>query len=215
VGAGFLIAPLAFAATRSLIIMIVGYSAYRTLLTGGRVSGFRAIGTVAGRIPWRYAGIMLLILSPILLLGIIWTAPGSGAGPDSIAEIALGVMLVISYAVLYVLFGTALPEVAERGEVSLGEAFERGRSNYRVIAKAMVIGPWLFRAGSMLALILLNLAGVTVDLFHAETGALQAAALGPMLFFTTCYIFGEVLTAVVLVRAYRRFPVTVPREATA
>jgi hypothetical protein len=206
VGAGFLIAPLAYAALRSLIIMIVGYSAYRTLSSGGRVTGIRAVGTSTGRVPWRYAGIMLLILSPILLLGIIWTAPGSGAGPDSFAEMAL---------VLYVLFGTALPEVAERGEVSLAEAFERGRSNYRVIAKAMVIGPWLFRAGSMLALILLNLVGVEVDLFQHQTGAFQMVALAPMLFFSTCYIFGEVLTAIVLVRAYRRFPVAVPGAAAA
>jgi hypothetical protein len=137
VGAGFLIAPLAYAALRSLIIMIVGYSAYRTLSSGGKVTGFRAVGTGSGRVPWRYAGIMLLILSPILLLGIVWTAPGSGAGPDSFAQMAFGVIMVTSYAVLYVLFGTALPEVAERGEVSLAEAFERGRSNYRVIAKAM------------------------------------------------------------------------------
>jgi hypothetical protein len=177
--------------------MIVGYSAYRTLSSGGRVTGIRAVGTSTGRVPWRYAGIMLLILSPILLLGIIWTAPGSSAGPD------------------YVLFGTALPEVAERGEVSLAEAFERGRSNYRVIAKAMVIGPWLFRAGSMLALILLNLVGVEVDLFQHQTGAFQMVALAPMLFFSTCYIFGEVLTAIVLVRAYRRFPVAVPGAAAA
>jgi hypothetical protein len=215
VGAGFLIAPLAYAALRSLIIMIVGYSAYRTLTSGGKVTGFRAVGTGSGRVPWRYAGIMLLILSPILLLGIIWTAPGSGAGPDSFAQMAFGVIMVTSYAVLYVLFGTALPEVAERGEVSLAEAFERGRSNYRVIAKAMVLGPWLFRAGSMLALILLSLAGVTVDLFHHQTGAFQMAALAPMLFFSACYIFGEVLTAIVLVRAYRRFQVAVPGAATA
>jgi hypothetical protein len=114
VGAGFLIAPLAYAALRSLIIMIVGYSAYRTLTSGGKVTGFRAVGTGSGRVPWRYAGIMLLILSPILLLGIIWTAPGSGAGPDSFAQMAFGVIMVTSYAVLYVLFGTALPEVAER-----------------------------------------------------------------------------------------------------
>jgi hypothetical protein len=215
VGAGFLIAPLAYAALRSLIIMIVGYSAYRTLSSGGRVTGIRAVGTSTGRVPWRYAGIMLLILSPILLLGIIWTAPGSSAGPDSFAEMAFGVMMVAFYAALYVLFGTALPEVAERGEVSLAEAFERGRSNYRVIAKAMVIGPWLFRAGSMLALILLNLVGVEVDLFQHQTGAFQMVALAPMLFFSTCYIFGEVLTAIVLVRAYRRFPVAVPGAAAA
>jgi hypothetical protein len=215
VGAGFLVAPLAYAALRSLIIMIFGYSAYRTLLTGGRVSGLRAIATGTGRIPWRFAGIMLLILSPVLILGVVWTAQGSGAGPGSFTEMGFGVMMVATYAVLYVLFGTALPEVAERGEASLAEAFERGRSNYRVIAKAMVIGPWLFRAGSMLALILLSLAGVTVDLFHYQTGAFQMAALAPMLFFSTCYIFGEVLTAIVLVRAYRRFPLAVPGAATA
>ena len=215
VGAGYLVAPLAFAVFRSLIIMIVGYSAYRTLSTGGGVSGFRAIGTGAGRIPWRYAGVMLMILAPILILGIVWTAPGTGVGPSSIGEMAFGVMMVISYAALYVLFGTALPEVAERGDVSLAEAFERGRSNYRVIAKSMVIGPWLFRAGSMLFLILLSLAGVTVDLFHGATGVFQVAALGPMLVFASCYIFAEVLTAIVLVRAYRRYPAAVPDAVAA
>jgi hypothetical protein len=207
---GYPTAPLAFVVLRALILMIVGYSAYRVLLTGGRIAGWRTLGTDDGRIPWRYAGVMLMILAPILFLGIVWTAPGAGAGPNSVTEIVLGVAMVVAYASLYVLFGTALPEVAERGEVALAEAFERGRGNYRPIAKAMVFGVWLFRAGAMLCIIGLGLAGVTVDLFGGPTGAFQPAGLGPMLLFTCSHVFAEVLTAIVLVRAYRRYPVTAP-----
>ncbi len=213
-GEGYLHAPLAFAVLRALIIMIVGYSAYRALLTGGKVAGWRAVATDEGRIPWRYTGVMLMILTPILVLGIVWTAPGTGVGPSNLNQIVFGVVMVVAYASAYVLLGTALPEVAERGEVALGEAIERGRSNYRVIAKALVFGPWVFRAATVAILISASLMGVTVDLFSGQTGAFQPAALGPMLLFTTGTVFAEVLTAIVLVRAYRRYPV-VARDAVA
>ncbi|MHA1529047.1 MAG: hypothetical protein ACTSYE_09285 [Alphaproteobacteria bacterium] len=213
VGGGYLHATLAFPVLRSLIIMIVGYSIYRVLLSGGRVAGVRAMATDEGRIPWRYAGVMLMILTPILVLGIVWTAPGSGVGPSSIPEIVFGVVMVVAYASAYVLLGTALPEVAERGDVALGEAIERGRANYRAIAMPLVFGPWIFRAATVATLISANLLGVTVDLFDINTGAFQPAALGPMLLFTSGHIFAEVLTAIVLVRAYRRYPAEAPRGA--
>lgn len=215
VGSGYLDAPLAFAVLRALLLMIVGYSAYRTLLTGGVVSGWPAIGTVDGRIPWRYTGVMLMILTPILLLGIVWTAPGSGVGPANLAEVGLGIVMVIAYAALYILFGTALPEVAETGSASLGAAFERGRRNYRAIGRKMVFGPWVFRASTVLFMLGLNSLGVTVDFFNGETGAFQAAALGPMLIFKASHVYAEVLTAIVLVRAYRQFPVDEPAAVTA
>ena len=214
VGAGYLHAPLAFVVLRSLIIMIIGYSAYRVLLSGGEVVGWRTLTTAEGRVPWRYTGVMLMILTPILILGIVWTAPGTGVGPSSINEIVFGVVMVVAYASAYVLLGTALPEVAERGEVALGEAIERGRSNYRVIAKALVFGPWVFRSATVAVLISASMLGVSVDLFDVHTGAFQPAALGPMLLFTTGHVFAEVLTAIVLVRAYRRYPV-VPRDVVA
>jgi hypothetical protein len=214
VGEGYLHAPLAFAVLRSLIIMIVGYSAYRALLTGGAVTGWRAVATTEGRMPWRYAGVMLMILTPILVLGIVWTAPGTGTGPSSIGEMVLGVAMVVAYASAYVLLGTALPEVADRGEVVLSESIERGRSNYRAIAKTLVFGPWIFRAATVAVLISASLLGVTVDLFNAQTGVFQPAALGPMLLFTSGHVFAEVLTAIVLVRAYRKYPVA-PRDAVA
>ena len=213
-GEGYLPAPLAFAVLRALLLMIVGYSAYRALVTGGEVAGWRAVATDEGRIPWRYAGVMLMILTPILILGIVWTAPGTGVGPSSINEIVFGVVMVVAYATVYVLLGTALPEVAERGEVALSEAIARGRSNYRVIAKALVFGPWLFRAATVAVIISASLMGVTVDLFNGQTGVFQPAALGPMLMFKACHVFAEVLTAIVLVRAYRRYRVA-PREAVA
>ncbi len=209
VGEGYLHAPLSFVVLRSLISMIVGYSAYRALLTGGEVAGWRTVTTAEGRIPWRYAGVMLMILTPILVLGIVWTAPGTGVGPSNLGEIVFGVIMVVAYASAYVLIGTALPEVAERGEVALGAAIGRGRSNYRVIAKALVFGPWVFRAGTVAILISASLMGVTVDLFNGHTGAFQPAGLGPMLLFTSSHVFAEVLTAIVLVRAYRRYPVVV------
>ena len=212
-GEGYLHAPLAFAALRALVIIIVGYSAYRALLTGGEVAGWRTVGTAEGRIPWRYAGVMLMILTPILILGIVWTAPGTGVGPSSLNEIVFGVVMVVAYASTYVLLGTALPEVAERGEVAMSEAIARGRSNYRAIAMPMVFGPWIFRAATVAILISASLMGVTVDLFNGHTGAFQPAALGPMLLFTTGHVFAEVLTAIVLVRAYRRYRVA--REAVA
>ncbi|MFQ5565823.1 MAG: hypothetical protein ACE5EU_05615 [Paracoccaceae bacterium] len=204
---GFVDAPLALAVLRALILMIVGYSAYRYLLSDGGVSGWRAIATAEGRLPWRYAGMMLIILSPILLLGIVWNAPGTGVGPSSLGEIVLGVVLVVIYAALYILVGTALPAIVERGEVSLVEAFERGRRNYRAIGRALVFGVWLFRAGSLLFMIVLSYLGVATDFFSPSTGAFNAAASGPMLLFMCSYVYAECLTAIVLVRAYRRFPV--------
>ncbi|MHA1537838.1 MAG: hypothetical protein ACTSUD_09795 [Alphaproteobacteria bacterium] len=215
VGEGYLHAPLVFPVLRSLIIMIVGYSIYRVLLSRGRITGWRAMATDEGRIPWRYAGVMLMILTPILVLGIVWTAPGGEAGPNSIPEIVFGVVMVVAYASAYVLLGTALPEVAERGDVALAEAIGRGRANYRAIAMPMVFGPWIFRAATVAVLISASLMGVTVDLFDLNTGAFQPAALVPMLVFTSGHVFAEVLTAIVLVRAYRRYPAVAPRGAVA
>ena len=94
VGAGYLHAPLVFPVMRSLVFMIVGYSVYRVLLSGGKVAGWRAVATDEGRVPWRYTGVMLMILTPILVLGIVWTAPGTGAGPSSINGMVFGVVMV-------------------------------------------------------------------------------------------------------------------------
>jgi hypothetical protein len=211
---GFVSEPLAFAVLRALILMIAGYSAYRCLVTGGAVAGWRAVPAAEGRIPWRYAGVMLIILSPILVLGIVWTAPGSADGPSGFGEIVLGVALVVVYAALYVLLGTALPAVAEHGEAALADAFERGRRNYRAIGRSLVLGVWLFRAGSVLVMIGLSQAGVTTDFSAPGGGAFNVAAVGPMLLFNASHVFAECLNAVVLVRAYRRIPV-VPEEAAA
>jgi hypothetical protein len=212
---GYLFAPLAFIVLRALIIMIVGYSAYRVLLTGGRVAGWRALGTDDGRIPWRYAGVMLMVLAPILILGIIWSAPATGMGPSNLSQAAFGVVMVVGYASIYVLLGTALPEVVERGDVIFADSFARGRRNYRAIATSMVLGAWLFRAATAAALITASALGVTVDLFDFRTGVFQPEALGPMLLFTCSHVFAEVLTAIVLVRAYRRYPVAAPEAAAA
>jgi len=206
VGEGFFPAALPFAATRALVIMIIGYSVYRTLLSEGRLTGLRAVATDDGRVPWRYTGVMLMILTPILILGIIWNAPGGSAGPGSLPEVALGVVMVSAYTVGYVLLGTALPEIAERGDVVLSDAIARGRANYRRIGIAMVLGPWVFRAFAVLVMVGLAFAGVTTDLFHGPTGTFQPAALGPMLLFTSAHVFAEVLTAIVLTRAYRAYP---------
>ena len=215
VGEGYLHAPLAFAVLRALIIMIVGYSACRALLSGGTVSGWRAVATEEGRIPWRYTGVMLMILTPILLLGIVWTAPGTGVGPSNLNQIVFGVVMVVFYASAYVLLGTALPEIADRGKVALSRSIERGRSNYRVIAMAMTFGPWVFRAATVAILISASMMGITVDLFNGRTGVFQPEALGPMLLFTTGVVFAEVMTAIVMVRAYRRYPVAVRSTANA
>lgn len=211
-GAGYLHAPLAFAVSRALILMIIGYAAYRMLLSGGVARGWRAVATPGGNVPWRYAGIMLIILGPILLLGVVWTAPGSGMGPSGLAEIVLGLVMVITYASLYILFGTALPEVAERGEVSLRDAFDRGRANYRRIGRAMVFGPWVFRVASILALIGLSVAGVETDPFSLDARAFQPAGILPLFAFKASHVFAELMTAVVLVRAYRRYH-AIPRDA--
>jgi hypothetical protein len=213
VGSGYVKVQIAFAVVRALIIMIVGYSIYRTLLSRGSVSGYRALANDEGRAPWRYAGVMLIILSPILVLGIVWTAPGGSVGPHGLNELILGLVMVILYAVIYVLLGTALPEIAERGDAALGDSISRGYANYRTIARSLVFGPWIFRSATVLVLILLSLAGVKVDLFAPDTNAFQPIALIPMMLFTTGHIFAEVLTAIVLVRAYRRYPV--PRTGPA
>ncbi len=213
IGAGYLHAPLAFAVARALILMIVGYAAYRTLLSGGAARGWRAVATPEGNVPWRYAGIMVIILGPILLLGVVWTAPGGGIGPSGLAEIVLGLVMVITYASLYILFGTALPEVAERGVVSLRDAFERGRANYRRIGRAMVFGPWLFRVASILALLALNVSGVETDPFSLDARVLQPVGMLPLFAFKASHVFAELMTAVVLVRAYRRYHDAMPRDA--
>lgn len=205
VGAAFIEAPLAFAVLRALILIIVGYAAYRMLLTGGAVCGWRAASTPDGRIPWRYAGIMVIILGPILLLGVVWSAPGSSMGPTGLAETVLGVGMVVTYATLYILFGTALPEVAERGSVALRDAFDRGRSHYRRIGRALALGPWVFRAAAMLVIMLFSLAGFEVDPISAQGRAFQPAGLAPLLAFKGTHVFAEVMTAVVLTRAYRRY----------
>ncbi len=214
IGAGYLDAPLAFIVLRALVIMIVGYAAYRTLTSGGRTYGWRAVATADGHIPWRYAGVMLMILSPILILGIVWNAPGGRIGPDSLGEIGFGLVMILLYAALYVLLGTALPEVAATGHASLGEAITRGRAHYREIAQMLVIGPWLFRAGALLILIAMALAGVTVDLFGPH-GELRPAAFAPTLFLTSAHVFAEILTAVVLTRAWRRWSQVAPEQALA
>ncbi|MGR3718172.1 MAG: hypothetical protein ACU0B1_15680 [Thermohalobaculum sp.] len=204
---GFVDAPLTLAVLRALILMIVGYSAYRFVLSDGGVSGWRAIATAEGRFPWRYAAMMLIILSPVLVLGVVWNAPGTGVGPSSLGDIVFGVVMVVIYAALYILVGTALPTIVERGEVSLIEAFERGRRNYRAIGRALVFGAWLFRVGSLLFMIMLYYLGVTTDFSAPGAGAFNAAAFGPMLLFMCSHVFAECLTAIVLARAYRRFPV--------
>ncbi|HUF86900.1 MAG TPA: hypothetical protein VMM59_05920 [Thermohalobaculum sp.] len=213
-GAGYLYAPLAFAVLRALILIIVGYAAYRMLLSGGAISGFRAIATPDGRVPWRYAGVMLIILGPVLVLGVVWTAPGTGMGPSGLAEVVLGLVMVITYAALYILFGTALPEVAERGEVSLRDAFERGRANYRRIGRAMVFGPWLFRVASILVLIGLNVAGLQTDPYSLDARAFQPAGLPPLFAFKASHIFAELMTAVIMMRFYRRYR-ALPQDALA
>jgi len=204
VGEGYLHALMPFVVLRSLIIMILGYSVYRTLLSGGRLCGLRAVATDEGRVPWRYSGVMLMILTPILVLGITWTAPGGSAAPSNLNAIVFALVMVILYATGYVLLGTALPEIAERGDVSLRRAIGRGRANFRRISRAMVLGPWIFRVGTILMMVVMALMGVTIDLFDGRGGAFQPAALAPMLLFTTCLVFAEVLTAIVLARAYRR-----------
>lgn len=205
VGSGYLYAPLPFAVLRALTLMIVGYSAYRMLLSDGAVRGWRAIATPKGRVPWRYAGVMLIILGPILFLGIVWTSPHTGHGPDGLASIGLGLVMVGSYAALYVLLGTALPEVADTGVASFRRAFDRGRAHYRRIAQSMLFGPWLFRTASLLVMMGLSAAGVQTEPFSLDSRAFTPLGLLPLVGFTACHVFAEVMTAVVLTRAYRRF----------
>lgn len=201
---GFIDMPFALAALRAMILILVGHSAYRFLLSGGGTSGWRAVATPEGGMPWRYAGVMLFILAPILLLGIVWNAPGTGIGPSTFGDLALGLVMVLVYVSLYILIGTALPAVAERGVAPLGEAFRRGRRNYLTIGRSLVLGVWLFRTGSLLVMIVLGVLGFTTDFFPPGQQDLQLAATWPMLFWMSCHVFAECLTAVVLVRAYRR-----------
>ena len=202
---GFAKAPIAFAVMRALVLMAAAHTAYRFLVSGGAIAGWRATTTPEGSFPWRFAGVMLIILSPILVLGIAWNAPGGVQGPSDFSGIVFGVVMVVIYASLLVLIGTALPAVAEKGQVSLSEAFQRGRRNYLVIGRALVFGVWLFRAGSVLAVIGLFLLGVTTDFFAPGAGEFHAAAVGPMLLFNFSHVFAECLSAIVLTRAYRRY----------
>ena len=83
-----------------------------------------------------------------------------------------------------------------------------------MIAKALVFGPWVFGAGTMAAIVFAVWMGVMVELFDGHTGAFQPAGLGQSLLFYSSTVFVQVLTAIVLVRAYRRYPAA-PREALA
>lgn len=203
-GVGYLEAPLAFAFLRALILMIVAYGAYRALLTGGAERGWGAVTTESGNIPWRFTGIMLIILGPILFLGVFWTSPGAEARLAGLEHVVLGLMMVVAYASLYIFFGTALPEVAERGRVVLREALERGWRNYRQIGRAMVFGPWVFRVASMLVMVGLALAGFEVDPYSLDSRTFQPASLVPLILFKASHVFAELMTAVVMTRAYRR-----------
>lgn len=204
IGAGYLHAPITFAVLRALTLMLVGYSAYRMLLSAGTVRGWQAAATPEGHVPWRFVGVMLIILGPILFLGIVWTSPHSSVEPSRLGDIVIGLVMVMAYASLYVLLGTALPEVAEHGAVSLRAAFARGRARYREIGQAMIVGPWLFRAASLFVLIGLQFAGIEISVFAPYTGTFQPAGLLPLVAFKASHVFAELMTAVVLVRAYRR-----------
>ena len=217
----FLPSPLPFAAFRALVLIIAGFAAYRALLSRGRIAVWTAAATETGRVPWRYAGIMLIILAPTLFLGVIWTAPGgiadtSGAAashagatiggvPVILVEIGLAPVLMIAYTVTYVLLGTALPETVERGEAPLRRTVARGWANYRRIALGLMFGPWLFRASMVVIIVMAGLAGFSTDFLNDHTGVIEPWALIPMMIFASGHVFAEVLTAVVLVRAYRRF----------
>lgn len=214
IGAAYLDAPLAFAVARALVIMIIGYSAYRTLTTNGAVRGWRAVATPEGRVPWRYAGIMLTILAPVLILGIVWNAPGGHIGPDSVGEIGFGLVMILLYGALYVLLGTALPAVAATGHADLAETLARGRADYREIGRALVFGPWLFRAGALLVVVVMALAGIPVDAVDIH-GRFEPRGLVPMLFLTSAHVFAEILTAVVLTRMWLRARAVLPEAVAA
>jgi hypothetical protein len=198
-------APIVFAVLRALILMAAAHTAYRFLASDGAASGWRATAAASGRFPWRFAGVMLIILSPILILGIAWNAPGGVQGPGGLGGVVFGVVMVVTYAALYILIGTALPAVAEKGRASLAEAFGRGRRNYVAIGRSLVFGVWLFRAGSVAVVIGLHLLGVTTDFWTPGGNEFHAAAVGPMLLFNASHVFAECLSAVVLTRAYHRF----------
>jgi hypothetical protein len=198
-------APVGLALLRMSLIVMVGHAAYRFLLSGGAVRGWRAVATADGRFPWRYAGVMVIILSPILVLGIVWNAPGTGIGPSSLGDIGLGIVMVVTYAALYILIGTALPAVAAHGRASLGEAVRRGWRNYRAIGRSLVFGVWLFRAASILVMILLSGVGVTTDFYVPGSDSFRPEAAVPMLLLMFSHVFAECLNATVLLRAYRRF----------
>jgi len=202
---GVIEAPVGLALLRMALVVIVGHAAYRFLLSGGAVRGWRAIATADGRFPWRYAAVMLIILSPILILGIVWNAPGTGVGPGGLDEIGFCMAMVVIYVALYILVGTALPAVATHGRVSLGDTLRRGWRNYRAIGLSLVLGVWLFRIGSILVVVVLSSLGITVDFYPPGGGSFRPEAAGPMLFLMFSHVFAECLSATVLLRAYRRF----------
>ena len=202
--AGVIEAPVGLALLRMALVVIVGHAAYRFLLTGA-VRGWRAIATADGRLPWRYAAVMLIILSPTLILGIVWNALGTGVGPSGLGEIGFGMAMVVIYVALYILVGTALPAVATHGRVSLGDTLRRGWRNYRAIGLSLVLGVWLFRIGSILVVVVISSLGITVDFYPPGGGSFRPEAAGPMLFLMFSHVFAECLSATLLLRAYRRF----------
>ena len=75
----------------------------------------------------------------------------------------------------------------------------------------MLLGPWLFRTASLLVMIGLSASGVETEPFSVDARAFSPLGLLPLLGFTACHVFAEVMTAVVLTRAYTRF--TPPERA--
>lgn len=194
---------MALAPLRLACMVMFAHAAYRVLLTSGRVHGCIAFADPAGRAPLRFLGTMVMIFMPMVLIGAVWTTDG---GPELLGpRVFIGAILlmVISYGVLLVLMGTALPELADTGRTDPGAALRRGFSSYRTIARGLLFGPGLFGVAHGLVLVAVDYLGLPQGAYDAETGTFLPGALAVLSVILLGNLYSVTLAAVVLTRAYR------------
>lgn len=188
---------------RAVLLIFAGYVCHRTLVTGGETWGFAAATGPGFRRAARFAGVQLMILVPILVLGLCLTIPEVRAVLPGVSFLPFMVAMIVLYGIGLVLLGTALPEIAATGEVDFGRAVASGRRDYRAIARGMVWGPWIFGAGHTLVMLGAEKMGLPKIVSEPDAGAILVW-LAARLAESGGHVLAEALRAAVLVAAWHR-----------
>ncbi len=197
-------APAAIPTIRMMLLIVTGFIAYRTLMSGGDKVGLSALLDAPRGDVTRFAGVMLIILAPIVVLGLCLKIPALSAMLPPGGLIPFMMLMVVTYGALMILLGTALPATAARGDATLRSAIRRGRAGYREIGRAMVFGPWLFSVLYSLALLSTQALGLPAMVGPGDSGWMVAVWLIAQLLSSAGHVFAAAMTAVVLSRAYQK-----------